>query len=68
MSTARADLRDGGVPGLRKALEGLLEGPLKGAAPPESQAPPPVALPGNIQSMSLQVILGRHVEERISDV
>jgi hypothetical protein len=55
------DLRGGGVPGVRKALQGLLEGPLKGATAPEAEAAPEVAMPGNIQSMSLQVLSARAV-------
>ena len=48
------ELRGGGVPGLRTALEGLLEGPLKGATAPQPVAAPIAVLPSNIRSMSLQ--------------
>ena len=49
------ELRGGGVPGLRAALEGLLSGPLATAAPPPEPAPPSSeAKPDNIASMSFQ--------------
>mmetsp|Transcript_20258 Transcript_20258/g.29736 ORF Transcript_20258/g.29736 Transcript_20258/m.29736 type:complete len:412 (+) Transcript_20258:61-1296(+) len=48
------ELRSGGVPGLRAALDGLLTGPLAGAKDPEPPAPKQSALPSNLKAMTLQ--------------
>lgn len=48
------ELREGGVPGLRAALQALLTGPLGGAKDPEPAAIADSVIPDNIKAMSLQ--------------